>query len=89
MRRFLLFLGILLPALFFVTDSLVPSCFRFDPAKLQEISKTAIAKHGENDVEALLRDMVGLLQAEYPGIIDDYDTSKWVFNVAGGATVRL
>jgi hypothetical protein len=29
------------------------------------------------------------LQSEYGNIVGDYDDAKWVFNVAGGSTVRI
>lgn len=84
---FLTFVALLIP-LFFVFDNFAHYCFRFEPAKLQAICKDAVATHGEN-VDGLMRDIVHSLQAEHPGIIEDFDSSRWVFNVAGGATVSL
>lgn len=78
------FLAVLLPV-FYAFNSISPRFHRFDPAKLQQISQAAIAKHGD-DIDSLFRMMVDDLKVEYPGIIEDYDPTRFVFNVAGGAT---
>lgn len=66
----------------------MPRFFAFDRVKLQEIAKVSINRYGD-DIEGLMRNLVKDLQVEYPGLVGDYEPSQWVFNVAGGATVRL
>lgn len=82
----IVFILALFAPLLLLWDSIFPRFFRFDPAKLQEISKVSIAKYGD-DVEGLMRNLVKDLQKEYPGLVGDFEPSQWVFNVAGGATV--
>lgn len=77
-------LAVLVPLLV-VFDYNRYSFFAFDPAKLQELSKISIAKHGD-DIEGLMRDLTDRLQVSYPGIVQDFGPERWVFNVAGGST---
>lgn len=86
MNRILLFVLALLPATIYLTDSWVPSCFVFQPSRLQEICKKNIADHGDN-IKPLMKDLVLDLQKEYGPTVQDYDDARWVFNVAGGSTV--
>jgi hypothetical protein len=87
-NRILLAFIAVLPILIYVTDHLVPSCFAFKPANLQQLAKANIDQFGD-DIPGLMKHLVKDLQAEYGNIVGDYDDSKWVFNVAGGSTVRL
>jgi len=84
--RLLLFILAALPLTIYLTDSWVPSCFIFEPSRLQEICKKNIAIHG-NDIKPLMKDLVLDLQREYGPTVQDYDDARWVFNVAGGSTV--
>jgi hypothetical protein len=59
----------------------------FSPSRLQEISRSSIAKYG-NDTEALMKDIVVSLQAEYGSSVLPYEGNGWVLNNAGGAMVR-
>lgn len=63
----------------------LPSRFIFDPIVLQQLSKQAIAKHPEGNATAIMEDLVPLLQAEYPGYINNLNYDDWVYNNAGGA----
>lgn len=83
--RTLFTLAVLLPVIL-VIHYAAPFFFRFDPKVLQETSQAAIKQHGSN-VKPLLQQLAADLSVKYPGIVDAYDDSKWVFNVAGGATV--
>jgi len=58
----------------------------FEPEKLQQICQVSIAKYG-NDTEALMKDIVTSLRAEYGEAVYPYDGNKWVLNNAGGAMV--
>lgn len=84
--RLLLFILAAIPLTIYLTDSWIPSCFVFEPSRLQEICKKQIAVHG-NDIKPLMKDLVLDLQKEYGPIVEDYDDARWVFNVAGGSTV--
>jgi C-8 sterol isomerase len=73
--------------LFAVLDKyFLGATYIFSPEKLQQISQDSIAKYG-NDTEALMKDIVTSLQAEYGKAILPYDGKKWVLNNAGGAMV--
>jgi len=87
MSRLLLFILAAIPLMIYLTDDFIPSCFVFQPSRLQEICKKHIAVHGDN-VKPLMKDLVLDLQKEYGSIVEDYDDARWVFNVAGGSTVR-
>lgn len=87
-NRLLVVFFAILPILIYVTDTLVPSCFAFKPARLQTIAKANIDQFGD-DIPGLMKHLVTDLQAEYGNIVGDYDDAKWVFNVAGGSTVGL
>jgi len=84
--RLLLFILSAIPLTIYLTDDFIPSCFVFQPSRLQEICKKHIAVHG-NDIKPLIKDLVLDLQKEYGPIVEDYDDARWVFNVAGGSTV--
>lgn len=71
-----------------VADRYVSNFFVFDPKRLQEISQSVIAKHG-NDTTALLRDLTSELQSEYGGAVVDWTKGDWFFNNAGGAMVMF
>jgi C-8 sterol isomerase len=58
----------------------------FSPEKLQQISKDSIAKYG-NDTEALMKDIVVSLRAEYGEAVMPFEGNGWVLNNAGGAMV--
>jgi len=58
----------------------------FDKVKLQQISQASIAKFG-NDTEALMKDIVVSLRAEYGEYVRPYEGNGWVLNNAGGAMV--
>jgi hypothetical protein len=81
----LLFLGLLVPLIYFL-DQNIHTQYVFEPAKLQEISQSAIAAHG-NNTEALLRQITTDLKAEYGDAIHDWTKEDWFFNNAGGAMV--
>ena len=84
----LLFLALLIPIFYFL-DKNIHTRYVFDPAKLQDISHTAIAQHG-NDTEPLMRQIHRDLRAEYgDAIIPDYSKEDWMWNNAGGAMVCL
>ena len=84
---FLLFLALLIPV-FYILDKNIHRSYVFDPVKLQEISKAAIALHG-NDTEALMRDVHRDLRLEYgDAIVPEYTKEDWFWNNAGGAMVR-
>ena len=59
----------------------------FSHERLQQISKDSIAKYG-NDTEALMKDIVTTLRAEYGEAVLPYEGNGWVLNNAGGAMVR-
>jgi ERG2 and Sigma1 receptor like protein len=59
----------------------------FSPSRLQEISQASIAKYG-NDTDALMKDIVTSLHAEYGAAVLPYEGNGWVLNNAGGAMVR-
>jgi hypothetical protein len=82
---FLLLLGLLVPVIYFLDQNLHTQ-YVFEPAKLQEISQSAIAVHG-NNTEALLRQITTNLKAEYGDAIHDWTKQDWFFNNAGGAMV--
>jgi hypothetical protein len=81
----LLFLGLLVPVIYFLDQNLHAQ-YVFEPAKLQEISQSAIAAHG-NNTGALLRQITADLKAEYGDAIHDWTKEDWFFNNAGGAMV--
>lgn len=61
---------ILLPIfsyVFYVFDSVLPNFYIFDPAKLQELSQSSIAKYGGpgGNATLLLEDLVEGLRLEY------------------------
>ena len=58
----------------------------FSPEKLQQISRDSIAKYG-NDTEALMKDIVVSLRAEYGDAVMPFEGNGWVLNNAGGAMV--
>ena len=86
MSRLLLFILAAIPLTIYLTDDFIPSCFVFQPSRLQEICKKHIAAHSDN-IKPLMKDLVLDLQKEYGPIVEDYDDARWVFNVAGGSTV--
>jgi len=60
----------------------------FSPEKLQQISRNSIAKYG-NDTEALMKDIVVNLRAEYGEAVMPFEGNGWVLNNAGGAMVYI
>ncbi|KPI36950.1 C-8 sterol isomerase erg2 [Cyphellophora attinorum] len=79
-----LFLALLIPLLY-TLDKNNHRNFVFEPAKLQEISRSAIAQYG-NDTEPLMRRIHQDLRAEYGNaIVEDYSKADWMWNNAGGA----
>lgn len=81
---FALFLPIL-----YTLDKNIHRQYVFEPAKLQEISRTAIAQHG-NNTEPLMRQIHRDLRTEYgDAIIKDYAKEDWMWNNAGGAMVSF
>jgi hypothetical protein len=58
----------------------------FSPEKLQQISQNSVAKYG-NDTEALMKDIVVSLRAEYGEAVMPFEGNGWVLNNAGGAMV--
>jgi len=79
-------LAFLLPV-FYVLDGYIPTQYIFDPAKLQEISRSAISAHG-NDTESILRQITRDLKLEYGDAVTDWSSEDWFFNNAGGAMYR-
>ena len=76
----------LLSSIFYLLDSYIHTQYVFSPAKLQELSKLAIARHpNESDPTALLEDLTKLLIAEYGDAITPWTSEDWFFNNAGGA----
>ena len=82
----LLLLALLFPLLY-TLDKNIHHQYVFEPVKLQEISRVAIAQHG-NDTESLMRQVHQDLRTEYgDAIIKDYAKEDWMWNNAGGAMV--
>lgn len=63
----------------------LPGHFRFDNVKVTALANQAIAKHPDGNATAIMEDLVPLLQAEYPGMVNDLNYDEWVYNNAGGA----
>ncbi|EPX74821.1 C-8 sterol isomerase Erg2 [Schizosaccharomyces octosporus yFS286] len=79
--------GLLLPAIaaaIYYIQVNITSFYRFDPAKLQELSQQSIELYG-NDTRALLYDLNKRLIAEYGDLIFPLNDDEWVHNNAGGA----
>lgn len=73
---------ILFPIFFYVFDSILPNLYIFDPVKLQELSQSAIAKHGGSGGNAtlLLEDLVENLRLEYGDkYVNSLDKDAWFF----------
>ncbi|KAJ8518872.1 hypothetical protein ONZ45_g4100 [Pleurotus djamor] len=77
---------VLLIACFKWLDTIKDRWYVFDPEKLHQLSRDAIAVHGEN-TEAIVHHIVTNLTAEYPSnkIRINTNEKEWVFNNAGGA----
>lgn len=77
---------LILTPIFYFLDSQVHTQFVFSPAKLQELSREAIAKHkNEKDPTALFNTLTKLLRAEYGDAVMQWTPNDWFFNNAGGA----
>lgn len=73
---------ILLPIFLYVFDSILPNLYIFDPVKLQELSQSAIAKHGGpgGNATLLLEDLVENLRLEYGDKhVNSLNKDKWFF----------
>ncbi|OLL24151.1 C-8 sterol isomerase erg2 [Neolecta irregularis DAH-3] len=66
----------------------LPRLFVFDPTKLSELSRAAVAAHG-NDTHALLNTLVSSLKVEYGEAVQDIKDDEWIFNNAGNAMGAL
>ena len=53
---------------------------------MQQLVQAAVTTH-RSDIQGLMQAVVLSLKQEYPGLIEDWDGSRWVMNAAGGATV--
>lgn len=76
-------LVVLFAGLISYIDSRLQKFYIFDPASLHELSKHAIAAHG-NDTRAVVAQIVDDLSAALPGGYVNRD-EEWIFNNAGGA----
>ena len=90
LKTFLL-LGVIGPLIYLLDQRFLPSQYIFEPAKLQDISKRAIAQHGNStNPEPLLRQITRELREEYGDAIrGEWDREDWFFNNAGGAMVCI
>ncbi|KAJ9145592.1 C-8 sterol isomerase [Coniochaeta hoffmannii] len=83
LKFFALLLGVLTPAWYFMEQRL-ESFYIFQPAQLHDLSKRAIAAHG-NDTRAVVRYIVDELSADV-GLKSHINLDEeWMFNNAGGA----
>ncbi|KAI5782644.1 ERG2/sigma1 receptor-like protein [Geopyxis carbonaria] len=88
MRFTTLVLLALAPVLFYLLDPLLPSCYIFSPAKLQELSQASIAHTRDvgGNTTVLFEHLVESLTREYGSQhINPLKTEDWFFNNAGGA----
>lgn len=82
---------ILLPIFLYVFDSMLPDFYIFDPAKLQELSQGAIAKHGgpRGNATLLLEDLVESLRLEYGDkYVNSLNKDDWFFKYVFRALYR-
>ena len=83
LKFFALLLGVLTPAWYFMEQRL-ESFYIFQPAQLHDLSKRAIAAHG-NDTRSVVRYIVDELSADV-GVKSHINVDEeWMFNNAGGA----
>ena len=85
--RVLTFFGILIgliSALFYSLDSHLEKFYIFDPSELHELSKAAIAAHG-NDTRSVVKFIVDELRADAKLSPYISNEEEWIFNNAGGA----
>ncbi|ORY75733.1 C-8 sterol isomerase Erg2 [Protomyces lactucae-debilis] len=73
-----------LASIFYVLDGYLHTQYVFDPKKLQELSRKAIAMHG-NNTAPLLKQLTRDLKEEYGDAISEWSEKDWFFNNAGGA----
>lgn len=76
-----LLLGIVLPIYYYIESNL-ESFFIFKPDHLHDLSKRAIAAHG-NDTKSMVRFITAELNEKLPGYVNLDE--EWIFNNAGGA----
>jgi len=68
-----------LPIFLYLVDRQLPRFYIFDPAKIQELSKAAIAAN-PNNVTALMIDLTQSLRKEYgTKHVQEFDTKRWFF----------
>lgn len=62
---------------------MLPKGFIFDPARLQELSKEAIASHPDGNSTHIMQTLAVKLREEYgEKYINEYEKDKWMFNNA-------
>jgi C-8 sterol isomerase len=85
MKTLAIALGVLVP-LFYVLDQNLERFYIFKHEALHDLSKRAIAQHG-NDTKAMVGYIVGELKGQLPmHVNEDFENeSEWWFNNAGGA----
>lgn len=90
LKTFLL-LGMIGPLIYLLDQHFIPSQYIFEPVKLQDISKRAIAQYGNStNPEPLLRQITRELREEYGDAVNgNWDRGDWFFNNAGGAMVCI
>lgn len=91
-------LGVLAYTFNFLLNTWLPSNYIFDPATLNQICNTVIAKHNATaeetgnpvDTRSLLLDIREALALQYgEEYINEYKDEEWVFNNAGGAMGQM
>lgn len=77
--RTLFVLALILPIIYFVFDSKLPGFYIFDPARLQELSKEAVAR-GDGNTTVIMHHLVQSLRKEYgPQHVNGIEAEKWFF----------